>query len=99
MLVHVWWEAEAFGAGRRQSERLALAEDVVSDLLARGYIELGRMHGPVTDCQWVSIPQDEVEDRLSEYFTWAAVDSNHGYIRITDQGLRALDEACNKRVI
>ncbi len=71
MLVHVWWEAHKFSSERRLSARLALAEEVVSDLLRRGYLEAGRMHPPQTDFQWEPIARDQLEELLTHYGLYA----------------------------
>jgi hypothetical protein len=39
-LVHVIWDAHLFGSGPRLSEALAMAEDLVTSLLGREYVQL-----------------------------------------------------------
>jgi hypothetical protein len=98
MLVHVWWEAQKFGSGRRLSARLALAEDVVSDLLERGYVEAGRMRPPQTDFQWEPVPQDQLKELLTHYGSWVAPDAEHVWLRLTESGRLALDQAVDRRI-
>ena len=70
-LIHVWWNANGLFPTLPLSERLALAERVVSLLLSEGRVGLVRASwpdGPATNSDLLEA--EECEAALREYTAW-----------------------------
>lgn len=67
-VYEAWWRANKLFPDMALSERLAIAEQAVSDLLAEGLIVLIRdEHNP----QGSEIPRPETDEVLKRWDTWA----------------------------
>lgn len=87
-LWEAWWEANGRLPDRPLSQRLALAEDVVRDLLGAGLIKLYR--GPWIGDDFVEVPPGEVEELLRRWSSWVTDQDPLIWFLTTDEGDREL---------
>jgi hypothetical protein len=68
----VWWEANSRYPLLRASERLAIAERVVDELLAEGRVHLCRK--PWISGDYERVSDDEIAATLTDWATWVPQD-------------------------
>jgi hypothetical protein len=75
-VYEVWWTANTRFPERSLSDRLALAEALVADLVRDGTVRLyrGEWIGPAHERQ--ALPDGEVDSILGEWATWVPQQAN-----------------------
>jgi hypothetical protein len=66
-VYEAWWRANALFPERALSERLAMAEQAISDLLTAGLVVLIR---DADDPKGSEVPSSDVEETLKRWDTW-----------------------------
>ena len=83
-VFEVWWGANSWYPERPLSERLALAEAAVRDLLSEGLVEMYR--GESWEGEKTAVPTDERDDVLREWETWAVPNGPRVFLDATPAG-------------